>query len=600
VYSFSQQVPAPYLQDEASASPDLNRIFTTPAARRLTASISALPDPGPALDSLIASLTPDGPSDFQVSASSTWDSLPELGPDNLFDPASGKPWLAAATDTQPQLEISWHGIRTIREVVLEPADGVAASPTGVLIGSPAGGRLVNVGLGGVIRLSPPLRTDKLYLDFSAVSRSAAGNSAAGQPAQLPTGLAGVKIPGLAGLHLAAPSPTATFRLACGRGPAISVDGRRYRTSVTGTFADLLELNPVRLRLCTPGGSLTLPAGRQVLSAPASPDFTVTSLSLASKASAAAGADLSQPVSPAADSSRKLQVLSWQADNRELRIGPGPRSYVEIHENANPGWTASLNDRKLMPVTLDGWQQAYIAPAGSGGTITLTFTPDRVYHAGIIVSAIALAILAVLAAGLGWSRRARERTRAPSESRGPPGPSHLGMGLPGVPALVLRPASAPTSTPASTAGNPRVQLTTRSSPNFAAMRSPALRAPGAHRRAAAPGGAARDRSARQWLVLLPLAAVIFTVGGPIVIAVPVLALAGRWSARLLSVVAIAAMLAAGLIAATAASPVSLGDGSFSAAAQVAALVALAAALMPGQGSSLRGQPAAGERGSARQG
>jgi len=590
VYSFSQQPPSPYLQSDQSWPSDFNRIFTTPAKSSLIATISARPAPGAALDSLIESLTPADRSDFRVTASSTWDSLPELGADNLFEPSSSKPWLAAANDPQPELKSSWHGRRTISKIVLQSAYGLAAAPTSVLITSPDGKRLATVGFGGEVQVTPPLHTDKLNLIFPEASSSVAGNAAAGQPSQLPTGLARVEIPGLAGLHLAAPSPMATFRLGCGRGPAISVDGRRYRTSVTGTIGDLLELNPVRLHLCTPGGSMTLPAGRQVLSAPSSPDFAITSLSLASKASRAAAADLSQPVSRAADNSRKLQVLSWQPDNRELRIGPGPRFYVEIHENANPGWTASLNGRKLVPVTLDGWQQAYIAPVGSGGTITLTFTPDRVYHAGIIASAIALAILAVLAAGLGWSRRARKRTRRGSESRGLPGPGHLGMALPGVPTLVLRPASGP----ASSADNPLVQLATRSKPGSAPLRSPEARGPGAHRRAADPDAAVRDRSARQWLILLPLAAVIFTVGGALVIAVPVLAIASRWSARLLPALAIAAMLAAGLIAATASSPTTLGDGSFSAAAQAAALIALTAALMPGQGSSSRGQAPASER------
>ncbi|HEY2077529.1 MAG TPA: alpha-(1-_3)-arabinofuranosyltransferase family protein, partial [Streptosporangiaceae bacterium] len=506
VYSFSQQLPSPYLQSDQSLPADLNRIFTTPANSRLTASISARPDPGPALNSLIESLTPAGRSDFRVSASSTWASLPELGPDNLFQPGSGKPWLAAATDPQPELEISWHGRRTIRGIVLQPADGMAAAPTGVLVASPAGDRLTSVGLGGVVRLSRPLRTDKLYLIFSKVSSSAAGNTAAGQPAQLPTGLAAVRVPGLAGLRLAAPSPTATFRLECGRGPAISVDGRRYLTSVTGTVADLLQLNPVQLHLCTPGGALTLPAGRQVLSAPSSADFSVTSLSLARKATAGAAADLNNPVSPALGRSRKLRILSWQADSRELRIGPGSRSYLEIHQNANPGWTASLNGRELMPVTLDGWQQAFIAPAGSGGTITMTFTPDRVYHAGIIASAIALAMLVVLAAGWGWLRRARawrrERTRRQRERDGRPGPGELGAGLRGVPALVLRRASAPAPALAGTAGNPRMQPTTRSSQDSAPMYGPTPRAPGAHRRTALPGWAARARSARPSLILLP--------------------------------------------------------------------------------------------------
>jgi arabinofuranan 3-O-arabinosyltransferase len=593
-YSFSQQLPSPYVQSEASGGADLNRIFTTSAERRLTASISALPEPGPALDSLIASLTPDYPSDFQVSASSTWDSLPELGPDNLFERASGKPWLAAATDTQPQLAISWHGIRTISEVVLEPADGLAAEPSGVLIGSPAGGRLVNVGLGGVVRLSPPLRTDKLYLIFSDVSRSAAGNSAAGQPTQLPAGLAGVKIPGLAGLHLAAPAPTATFRLGCGQGPVISVDDQRYQTSVTGTLADLMQLKAVQLHLCSVGGALTLPAGRQVLSAASSADFAITSLSLASTAGTAAATSPGKPAASAATSysGRKLQVLSWQDDNREVRIGPGPRSYVEIHENVNAGWTATLNGRRLAPVTLDGWQQAFIAPAGAGGTIVLTYAPASIYHVGIIVSAIALLILAALALGWGWLPRARTRLRTRDWRRTgrstQPGPAHLGIRLPGLPALVLRTAAGPD--PArDAADNWNVQTATRGSPESHGKHRRTRTAPGSGVPTTPASGLSRPRSAREWVIFVPIAAVIFVVGGPIAIAVPVLALAGRWRTRMLPAIAVAAMLMAGVIAATATTPTTLGSGPFSAAAQVCALIALTAALMPGRESSLQVRP-----------
>jgi hypothetical protein len=80
-------------------------------------------------------------------------------------------------------------------------------------------------------------------------------------------------------------------------------------------------------------------------------------------------------------------------------------------------------------------------------------------------------------------------------------------------------------------------------------------------------------------LLALALVIFVAGGPAVLAVPVLAVAGwRWR-RSLPWIAGAAMLAAGIVTATAALPSTLGDGAFSGLAQWCALIALAAALMP---------------------
>ncbi len=65
---------------------------------------------------------------------------------------------------------------------------------------------------------------------------------------------------------------------------------------------------------------------------------------------------------------------------------------------NPGWTAELNAHPLRPVTLDGWQQAFVAPAGRGGTITLRFQPASVYHAAIIASGILLLVLAGIALG----------------------------------------------------------------------------------------------------------------------------------------------------------------------------------------------------------
>ena len=47
-----------------------------------------------------------------------------------------------------------------------------------------------------------------------------------------------------------------------------------------------------------------------------------------------------------------------------------RSYLEVHQAANPGWTATLNGHQLAPVTLDGWQQAFVVPAGQGGRVVI--------------------------------------------------------------------------------------------------------------------------------------------------------------------------------------------------------------------------------------
>src|SRR6185437_4193872 len=118
----------------------------------------------------------------------------------------------------------------------------------------------------------------------------------------------------------------------------------------------------------------------------------------------AGATQAQaPAAPAA-AARALTVLSWPPDRRRVRIGPGQAAYVEVHQNANPGWRATLDGRRLAPARLDGWQQAYLVPAGAGGVITMTFAPATLYHAGLAGSA--LAVLILLAVAVPWRRRRR--------------------------------------------------------------------------------------------------------------------------------------------------------------------------------------------------
>jgi arabinofuranan 3-O-arabinosyltransferase len=570
-YSFGQQVASPYSQDNAdsvTAGQRLDRTFVTPAVRTLTAQLTAAPTAGPALNALLARLTPADRSAFVVTASSTWDSLPEFGPDSLYEPGSRLPWISGAGDPNPQLEFSWHGRRTIRQIVLQGAYGVTSAPTGVLLGGRNAFRLEKVGLGGIVRVSPPLRTNRLYLSFSALSSSAAGNTAAGQPSQLPVGLAKITIPALAGLHAAVPQASAPFRLSCGQGPAVSVGGQTYQTSVTGTVGDLIQLRPVQLHLCTPGGALTLAAGRQWLSTGASADFTITSLSLTSQPAVAA-----DPSAPA----RNLDILTWGADNRTVRIGPGAASFVEIHQDADAGWTATLDGRPLQPATLDGWQQAFIVPAGHGGTIKMAFQPATIYHAGLIASGLLLLILLAFSMGTGWWRG---RPPGPADTyehrHSQPGPGEFRLGQPSRPVLIFRTAADAGPAGATAASGRR--LAGRHGRHSQTRRATDGPVPG--KKVPAPGlQLTRAGLARSAAILLPIAIVIAVAGGSVVIAVPVLAVIGGWRPRWLPGIAAGAMLAAGLLIATSRVDTALGSGPFSGAAQACALIALAAALLP---------------------
>jgi arabinofuranan 3-O-arabinosyltransferase len=168
VYSFRQSpAAAPTSGVAATAAPQasqvLARTFQVRSAHVASVTAAAVPAPGPALNRLIASLAPASRSAFQVTASSTWGSLPRYGPDNLFTSASTRPWIAGSADTSPQLDVTWHGTRTIGELVLGPASGAVAFPASVEVVSPQGTRLATVGQGGVVRLVPSLHTTQLSI-----------------------------------------------------------------------------------------------------------------------------------------------------------------------------------------------------------------------------------------------------------------------------------------------------------------------------------------------------------------------------------------------------------------------------------------------------
>jgi arabinofuranan 3-O-arabinosyltransferase len=86
------------------------------------------------------------------------------------------------------------------------------------------------------------------------------------------------------------------------------------------------------------------------------------------------------------------------------VAAGSRSYLFFPENANAGWTATLNGKVLDPVRIDGWQQAWLLPEGPGGEVTLEFLPDRTYRTGLLSGAVAAVLLLLGALIPAWRRR----------------------------------------------------------------------------------------------------------------------------------------------------------------------------------------------------
>jgi arabinofuranan 3-O-arabinosyltransferase len=385
VYSFSAPLDDAnlFLGVAPDDDPKMIRQFTVPKATTLSITGTATPTPSPA----IANFIPRPSSTLKVSATSTLGNLPRFGPDNLVID-SGRPWIAALDDTSPAITLSWTGGERRVDSINLDLSSEAARPRDVVVTTIAGSTTVAVPrTGGIIKF-PPVVTNEIILFFQNPTKKKSVIPGYNLSFDVPVGLKNVSIPALG--DTTAPTASTTPRvIPCGFGPTIRIDGMTLKTTLSGTVGDIEALRPMALSVC--GGPVRLSAGNHLLNANEGTNpFKVTSL-------------LARPQTPAAGTStRSARVVGkWTAVNHKVDVGPGSQSYLVVAQNYNSGWRATLSGRTLTAARIDGWQQAFVVPAGSGGTVTMTFAPDTEYHAVLVLGAITLIALLLL---LLWRRR----------------------------------------------------------------------------------------------------------------------------------------------------------------------------------------------------
>ena len=386
--------------------PLMVRRFSVPAAATFTMIGQATPSPGPALAALIPSVS----SSVHITSSSVLGQLPRFNGSNLLT-QSGQPWIAGQGDSHPSVTVSWSGNRTVDSIVLKPT-AQAARPLRVEVSSSAGRAVEAVPMqGGVVRF-PPMTTDSITIGFVKVTRQVGQVPVSRTRIALPVGVEQLSIPALGPIAASRPADRSLV-LPCGSGPSIRLDGRVLRTTVIGTTTQLQDLDPLGLVVC--GGPVAIGAGSHVLGAGrVDGAFKVTSLQAV-------------PRTPAPNlPTRGARIVgSWGAARRQVRVGAGARSYLALAQNYNSGWKATLNGQPLTAVRLDGWEQAWILPAGSGGTVVMTYPADTWYRLALLLGGILVAARSPrwrwCGADVGSSRR---RRRAPAYRVGPRGCSVL--------------------------------------------------------------------------------------------------------------------------------------------------------------------------------
>jgi arabinofuranan 3-O-arabinosyltransferase len=370
---------------------NLSRTLTVPTTIAVTPTVWVRARQGPNLADLVA-------APGAARALGDADPIDVLG--SAYAAADGDPgtaWTAPQNvvqhKTPPTLTLKLPAPSEVAGLRITPSSSVLpAHPTLVAIDlgdGPEVRRLASDGGTQTVKLRPHL-TDTVKVSLlswnDVIDRTALGFD------QLkPPGLAEVSALDARGMPIAAADAARNraraIDLPCGRGPIIGVAGQFVQTSIATTVGTLLDGQPVAAKPCR-SEPITLPAGQQELLISPGAQFVVDGVQLAGPLAAQLHTAPTVPVATG----------DWSADHRELDVPPWQSSRVlVVPESVNPGWTARVaNGSALAPVTVNGWQQGWVVPPGTAGPVTLSFTSNAAYRAGLIGGLALLPLLALLA------------------------------------------------------------------------------------------------------------------------------------------------------------------------------------------------------------
>ncbi len=344
----------------------------TPGRYRVAA--TARPVGGAALNALL-----DLPG-VRVTASSSAVQDPAARPAAAYDGDPRTGWRAALDDRAPTLTVQWAQPHRLTRLRLVVSDELAASRTGKLtVTGDDGTRTAALDEDDqYVDLDPPLVTQRLTLRLQVGTVGGTVDPYSGELRLLPLGISELEVKGAPPAGVA----PADVVVPCGEGPTVRVGAEERRTGLRASRKALLERSVIPLEVCE-GATLPAGDGTEVRVA------TTTTLEPVS-------ITLSAVDLPAAAA---LPVTTEEWGPEERTIGIPARTtpaLLQVHENTNPGWRATLDGKRLRPVVVDGWQQGWVVEAGAAGAVRLDYSPDTTYRTALLVGGLLALVLLVLA------------------------------------------------------------------------------------------------------------------------------------------------------------------------------------------------------------
>jgi arabinofuranan 3-O-arabinosyltransferase len=373
--------------------------------------------PGRALDRLL-----DRGDPLQAVASSVDSADPRGRPGAAVDGNPSTGWLASPDNLRPTIVVSTpHKTRLTGVSLTALQAGASRAPVEVRVS--AGHESVDqrVPGDGVIYLPHPVKARRVTIHVIRATLRTTTSSTTGKSAFLPVGIAEID---LLGPHVPVATANPDVTLTCDDGVTLFHDGVTTPLEGSAASASALAGDPMTLTPCATAATRALHLPPEWLLMPRGPQHVALPATSVTLPANVVMSRVGQPRRPT-PIALPVTKLAWSATNRSVRVQTAVAALLVVHENVNAGWRATVDGRTLPAVTVDGWQQAWVVPAGTVGVIHLRFVPQRIFIAGLLAGALAVLLLVALALPL---RRFRRRSSPPRATRGRAPPAPVGWVL----------------------------------------------------------------------------------------------------------------------------------------------------------------------------